>query len=49
MLQRLADIGGLAQTVITESQSLASDLASYVTTGTGRKYFDTNSQKHVSK
>ncbi|CAG2232790.1 unnamed protein product [Mytilus edulis] len=36
MLQRLADSGGLAQTVITESQSLASDLASYVTTGTGQ-------------
>ncbi|XP_052059745.1 uncharacterized protein LOC127700354 [Mytilus californianus] len=33
MLQRLADSGGLAQTVITESQSLASDLASYVTIG----------------
>ena len=38
MLQRLSDSGGLTDTVRSESQSLAYELASFVTKGTDSMY-----------
>jgi len=38
MLQRLSDSGGLTDTVTSESQSLAYELASFVTKGTDSMY-----------